>query len=436
MIKRLFVSIILLFSAVITMAANIKIQNWQADNGAEVYFVKTPALPMADIRVVFAAGSAYDGEHWGLASFVNNMLGLETQTKSANDIANEFDSVGADYGTNIGRDMSTVSLRTLTNSKYLKPALATFEDVLTRAKFDENAYNLVLNQTLASIKVNQESPDSVALNTFNKALYGDQPYGHPILGTMDSIKQLTLAEIKAFYQHYYVAKNADIIMVGDLSNSQAKSIANQISKALPAGEHAKTLDMMKSAAEDKAIHVNFPSQQTAIMLGQLGITRKNSAYFPLVVGNSILGQLPLTSILFQNVRNTRGLAYYASSSFDLLQYKGPFEVGLKTRAAKTQEAVSVVKSTLDDYIKNGPTSAQLKIAKDYLSGSFPLATATNSSILNSVTNIAFYHRPLDFLDTYLKNVDAVTVNQIKSAFQKTLHPKSMILVTVGPNEAK
>lgn len=436
MLKRVitFISGLLFFSCVIASAANLKIQHWKNEHGANVYFVKTTVLPMVDLRVVFAAGSAYDESHFGLAALTNNMLGEATQDLSTDQIANAFDAVGAVFSNNVNRDFASVSLRSLVASKYLTPALATFKDVLTHAAFNETSFERVKHQTLAGIKVGEESPDTIAVNKFNEALYGDQPYAHPVVGTSAAVDGLTIPMLKKFYDHYYVAHNADIILVGDLSRSRAESIANELSSALPAGEHAAALPMMQPAAEDKTLHVNFPSQQTTIVLGQLGITRKNPNFFPLIVGNSILGQLPMTSLLFKNVRNERGLAYYAVSGFDLLRYKGPFEIQLKTRAAKSGESIDVVKNTVDQFIKDGPTSQQLTMAKDYINGSFPLSFATNSDILGVVTNIAFYKRPLDYMDTYLKNINAVTAEQIKSAFDQVLHPQKMILVTVGPND--
>ncbi len=426
------IGFLLLLASLGICASNIKIEHWQTKAGAKVYFVKTPTLPMFDVRVVFAAGSAYDGAHWGLAAFVTNFLGQATTHKTANDIADEFDDVGAEFDTDINRDMSVISLRTLSATGYSEPALATFSDVLAHAVFNQESYQLILNQTLANIKLANQAPDKVAEQTFNKALYGDQPYGHPVLGTAQTVSTLTLAQIKQFYQQYYVAQNADIILVGDLSRSRAQDIAQALSSALPEGAHAKDLPMMHALSHNKTIQVNFPSKQTAIIFGQLGITRKNPDYFPLMVGNSILGQLPLSSLLFQNVRNTRGLAYSAVSNFDLLRYKGPFEIQLKTRVAKANESVDVVKQTVSAFIKDGPTADELTMAKNYINGSFVLSTATNSAILQAVTNIAFYNRPLDFLDTYLKNVNDLTDKQIKNAFAKTLKLNQMILVTVGP----
>lgn len=427
----LILGAIFLFSTVISMASSMKIAYWKTDRGSEVYFVQSTALPMLDVSVVFRAGSAYDGKQWGLAAYVNSLLGQATTTKSADDIANGFDRIGASFGASTNRDMATVTLRTLTEPSYFMPALALYKEVLTRAQFDAAAVQRIKNQTLAAIQVNEQSPDEVADKVFNQTLYGDQPYGHPVIGTSATIQAITIPMIQAFYQQYYVAHNAQIILVGNIDHAHAVAIANQISDALPVGQAASTLTAMQAMNAGKSVHVNFPSQQTTIVLGQLGITRENPDYFQLMLGNAILGQLPLSSLLFQNVRNTRGLAYSATSDFDLLQYGGSFQTQLKTRVEKTDEAIQVVKQTLADFVKNGPTMKEVKMAKDYINGSFPLSTATNSAILTTVINIAFYHRPLDFMDTYLQHINAVTPEQIQAAFNHVLHPNQMILTTVG-----
>lgn len=433
-IATIIVTVLLLVMQVIATASGVKIENWKTEHGAQVYFVKTTALPMVDVRVMFAAGSAYDGDHYGVATLTNNMLGEGTKSKSADEIAEAFDAVGASFSSDTDQDRAMVSLRSLTDSRYLTPALEIFTDVLTQASFEDKAFKRVQQQTLAEISLSQESPDTVAANIFMHTLYGNQPYGHPVIGTKASVEQLTPALVKAFYDTHYVAENAMVVIVGDVSQSKADDIANKVTAALPEGKPATPLTMMKSDAEDKQLHDNFPSQQTMIMLGQLGTTRENSDYFPLVVGNSILGQLPMNSLLFKNVRNDRGLAYYADSSFDFLRYNGPFVISLKTRAEKSAESVDVVKNTLDKFVSDGPTAAQLKMAKDYINGSFPISFATNSAIVDVVSNIAFYKRPLNFLDTYLKQVNDVTEQQIQAAFAKIIHPQKMILVTVGPHE--
>ncbi len=415
----------------VAAASQVNIQNWQTKAGSQVFFVRTTTVPMLEVRVVFAAGSAYDGEHWGLAAMTNNLLAQETDLLTADQIADQFDRVGAVFNNDTTRDMSVVSLRTLVDSKYLAKALDAFSEVLTRAQFDVTSFGRIMNQTQATIKIGMQTPGTVAINQFFQALYGKQAYAHPVEGTLDSLKTINLDLIRSFYKRYYVAKNADIVLVGDITKSQATQIAENLSQKMPVGKVALTLQKMTTLAKPQHINVNFPSTQTTILLGQLGITRQNPSFFPLIIGNAVLGGLPMTSLLFQNVRNKRGLAYGAYSQFDPLRFTGPFLVQLQTRDDKASEAVNVVQNTVADFVKHGPTSVQLKAAKRYISGSFPLSIATNKDIMAQVTNIAFYKRPLNYLDTFLKHVNDVTVSQIKQSIEKTLYPTQMILVTVG-----
>ncbi len=410
------------------------IQNWKTSNGAAVYFVRVPSLPMLDVRVVFSAGSVYDGKRYGLASLTNSMIGERTETQNADQIAQAFDNVGAQFNVGIDRDMAMVSLRSLTEAKYLNPALSEFSNVLTKALFPLKALHRIKNRAIATIKVGQQEPGQVASNAFYAAIYGNQAYAHDPLGTVSNVKRTTRGMLEKFYKRYYVAKNTDIIIVGDLKLKQAKRVASRISKNLPTGKHAKTLGKAALSSKAKQRHIPFPAKQTSIVLGQVGITRNNPDYFPLVVGNYVLGGLPLSSILMKQVRIDRGLAYGVGSSFRLLQYRGPFIISLKTRADKSKEALQVVQQVLRDYVAKGPTVKQLNAAKQNMIGSFPLGLATNSSITNIVTRIAFYHRPLDFLDNYRAKVRAVTRQQVKAAFEKIIHPNKMVIVFVGPNQ--
>jgi len=409
----------------------LPIQYWQTKSGSKVYFVMIPNLPMVDVRVIFAAGSAYDGKKPGLASLTNNIIGEGTKHQTADQIAKTFDDIGAQFSTTVGRDKAMVSLRSLTEPKYFDVALDEFKRVLTKMTILPKAWRRVRNQTLATIKVNQQEPDSVAMTAFYKTVYGDQPYGHDPLGTLSSIELISTQDVLSFYKRYYVAKNADIVLVGNLTLSQAKRIANHISSALPKGKKSQRLKLSVPFYNDVHRHIQFPAKQTAILIGQLGITHGNPDYFPLIVGNYIFGGMPLGSVLFQQIRNRKGLAYYAGSSFQTLRYKGPFMIQLNTRKSKARKALSLVKSELNNFVENGPTQKQLNAAKQSLIGRFPLAISNNSNIAQIVSNIAFYQLPLNYLDTYESRIHAVTLKQVKIAFKKAIHPKNLIVVTVG-----
>lgn len=408
------------------------IQHWKTKGGANVYFVRIPNLPMLDVRVVFAAGSVYDGKSYGLASLTNSLIGEGTKTKNADQIAATFDRVGAQFSAAVDRDMAVVSLRSLTDKKYLKPALSEFSNVLTKVSFPPKAVQRMKNHAVAAIKVSQQEPQNLANNAFYAAAYGKQDYAHQPLGTIATVKQLTKEKLQKFYSRYYVARNANIIMVGNLTLPKAKNIAVGISQHLASGRPAKRLKLAVLLTKPSSYHINFPAKQTSIVIGQVGITRKNPDYFPLVVGNYVFGGLPQESILFQQMRDKRGLTYHAASAFQPLRYRGPFMIAFQTRANKSQEAKQVAQKALQDYLLKGPTKKQLEGAKQNMIEQFPLALATNSSIIGVITRIAFYHLPLNYLDTYRSKLRAVTVEQVKEAFKKTIHPNKMIVVSVGP----
>lgn len=434
MIKRILVMIgLCVLCMTAAFAKTPTIQHWVTKQGTKVLFVQSKSLPMLDLDVVFAAGSAYDDKAWGLASLTNHLLGEGTATDTADQIADQFDSVGAEFNVAVNADMAVVSLRTLTKAKYYQKALASFVDVLAHPNFPEKSVVRIKSQMMASLKVDAQTPTHIATKTFYGLLYGDQPYAHSSGGTLNTIPKLTQSQIKQFYNRFYVAKNALIIMVGDLTKTQATQVADTISAALSVGAPAPKLPLAIMHNPGAQKHVAFPAAQTAILYGQLGITRHNPDYFPLTVGNYILGGLPMSSLLFDRVREQKGLAYYAVSGFSPLRYKGPFIVQLKTRADKTVEAIKTVEDTVTQFIQAGPTTNALTQAKRYITGSFPLSIATNKAIANVLVNIAFYNRPLNYLDTYLAKVNAVTKAAVKTAFQKTVMPKKMILVTVGPS---
>src|SRR3990167_9237128 len=198
----------------------LNIQHWKTHNGADVYFVHEPEIPIVDVAVIFAAGSAYDGTQWGIASFVNSMLNEGTASQTADQIADTLDSVGAIVDGAVDRDMAIVTLRTLTTPKYLKIALSTFSDLLAHSHFPREAFDRVKQQTLASIKQSEQSPSRVAMKAFYRSLYGEYPYAHPTEGTLHTVNTFTSAEIKTFYKRYYVANNADVVIVGDVTRAQ------------------------------------------------------------------------------------------------------------------------------------------------------------------------------------------------------------------------
>lgn len=418
-------------SAPFSVYAIPDIQTWQTANGAKVLYVPSRGLPMVDIRIVFDAGSARDNGISGLAALTNGLLAEGAGGKTAQQLAESFESVGAQFSNDSLRDMAIVGVRTLTDKEYLQTAVDTLSTLLTQPDFQQKEYERELARMKVAVTARKQSPSSIAEEAFYKAIYGDHPYAEPSGGTEESMKKLGLDDIKAFYQQYYVAKNAVIIIVGDMDQSQAAEIANKVTADLPAGEKPLPLPEVQPLSEEQIIHIEYPSKQSHIYVGQPGTRRGDKDYFALYMGNHPFGGSGFTSRLVDSIREERGLAYSVYSYFSPMREAGPFMMGMQTRADQTDEAVGLLKSELVKYIEEGPTEQELKDSTNNVVGSFPLNLDSNKKLLGYLAMIGFYDLPKDYLQTFVANVEAVSRDDIKDALKRRLHADKMVTVIVG-----
>lgn len=416
--------------------AAAKIEHWQTPQGSRVYYVHTEGLPMVDIQVAFDAGSARDGSQFGLSALTSALLDTGAGQWNADEIAQRFESVGAQFGAGISSDMASVSLRTLTDKPLFDKALETVQVILAKPSFNEADFQREKSRTLAGLKQQEESPADLAGIAFYKALYGDHPYGHPSSGLIPTVSVLTVSDLRSFYQKYYVAANAMVVIVGDLTRQQAEQTAEKLVGGLPVGQKPEPLPEVLMPVKAGMQHIEFPSSQTHVLVGMPGSYRKDPDYFTLYVGNHILGGGALVSKLFDEVREKRGLAYSASSSFAPMFRSGPFAISLQTRNDQTGQALDVVNKTLADFIAKGPTEAELVAAKKNITGGFAMRFDTNKKLASYVSMIGFYEMPLDYLDTFEQNVDKVTAASVKDAFKRRIDPQLMQTITVGGSADK
>lgn len=426
--------VFLLFSQSVWAVA--KIEHWQTPQGSRVYYVQTEGLPMVDIQVAFDAGSARDGYQFGLSALTSALLDTGAGQWNADDIAQRFESVGAQFGSSVSSDMASVSLRTLIDKPLFDKALETMQAILASPSFNEADFQREKNRTLAGLKQQEESPAELASIAFYKALYGDHPYGHPSSGSIITVSGFEAADLRSFYQQYYVAANAIVVIVGDLSRKQAELTAETLLSGLPTGSKPEALPEVVMPVKADRQHIEFPSSQTHVLVGIPGTYRKDPDYFNLYVGNHILGGGGLVSRLFEEVREKRGLAYSARSSFVPMSRKGPFTVSLQTRNDQTGQALDVLNKTLSDFIEQGPTEAELIAAKKNITGGFAMRFDTNKELASYVSMIGFYDMPLDYLDSFRQHVEQVTLASIKDAFKRRVDIQLMQTITVGASENK
>ncbi len=412
--------------------ASPKIQHWTLANGARVYFVETHEIPILQVRAVFDAGSSRDpADKAGLARLTSAMLAEGTDTLNANDIADQFEALGAEYGAGVDRDMATVDLRSLSDTSLLDPALGLLAKLLATPTFPALSLERQRAQALVALQKDLQSPGAIAEKAFYHELYSGHPYAHDPLGEEASLQTVTRDDLVSLHRRYYVGANAWLVIVGDASKRQARHIAQRVVGQLPAGLAAVPLPPVLALDASRQKTIAFPATQTHLYMGQPGMRRGDPDYFPLYVGNYILGGGGFVSRLMDEVREKRGLSYSVYSYFLPLRMPGPFLIGLQTKNAQRDEALKIVRQVLLDFVVNGPNDSEIEAAKKNITGGFPLRLDSNSKIADNLAVIGFYGLPLSYLDDFIPRVEAVTADQIRSAFRRRIRPDQMVTVIVG-----
>jgi zinc protease len=437
--KKLILAFLALAGAFLSfdVHAALKIESWTLANGARVLFVENHSIPILDISVEFDAGSRRDPEgKSGVASLTNSMLarGLRESASPAEpamteaQISDVFADTGAQRGGGASADRAGATLRTLSSAKERDSAVALLARVLAQPSYPENFLARDKARFIASIKESDTKPESIGSKAFWRLMYGSHPYGKH--ETVESIEAIKRDDLLAFHAAHYVANRAIVSMIGDITRADADAIAQQLTARLPRGEPLPPLPEVP-AAQGREQRIEHPASQAHIMIGAPALARGDSDYFPLTVGNYILGGGGFVSRLMREVREKRGLAYSAYSYFNPLAQPGPFQAGLQTQKEQADEALKVVRGTLAAFLRDGPSPQELKAAKDNLTGGFPLRLDNNRKILDNIAAIGFYNLPLDYLDTWTANVGKVTAADIKAAFNKKVAPERLATVVVG-----
>ncbi len=415
--------------------ATPNIQHWQSASGAKVLFVENHDIPMLDVAVSFPAGSSFDtADKSGVGGLTHSLLNSGADGLSEDDISRGMADIGAQLGGGFDPDRSSVSLRTLSSTAERDKALDIMARVLQHPMFPEAILTREKTRLIAALKEAETKPESIASKAFQKAVFGAHPYALQTSGEVASVEKIAIQDLKDFYHAHYQASSAVVAIMGDVSRAQAETIAQQLTAQLPVSAVPPALPevAMKIAASEQRIA--HPASQSHILIGVPGMARNDPDYFPLYVGNYILGGGGFVSRLMKEIRDKRGLAYSVYSYFIPLKQPGAFQIGLQTKKEQADDALQLVRSTLEEFIAKGPTEKELLAAKQNIVGGFPLRIDSNRKILEYLSVIGFYELPLTYLDDFTRKVELVNVAQVRAAFARHIDPKAMATVIVGAPE--
>jgi zinc protease len=425
--------------------AAIPIQHWTQPSGAGVFLVESPTIPMVDVEIDFDAGSRRDpADKAGLAHVTAGMAskGIQAANPASdspydgaldeNQLGEAWADLGAGFGAGASSDRMSFSLRSLTYPDLLPKAVQLAARQLADPSFPDTVWQRERQRLAASIREANTRPATVAGRAYGPAVYGTHPYGYEM--TEESLARIGVQDMMQMYRRLIQPCRAKVSIVGAVTRAQADALVTTLLSRLPGAAGCEPLPPVAEVAPLTASVVReipFASAQAHVLIGQPGYKRNDPDYFPLLVGNYILGGGGFVSRLTAEVREKRGLSYSVYSYFSPRLHAGAFTIGLQTRPDQTAQAVQVSRDVLARFVAEGPTQAELKAAKDYLIGGFPLLIDSNRKLLDNISSIAWNGLPLDYLDTWTKQVDRVTIADIKAAFARKVQPQRLVTVTVG-----
>ncbi len=419
--------------------AILPIEKLDSYKGAKAFLVQTKALPMVDIEVSIDAGDRYDptGKS-GLADMAATLMnyGARGDKGVLNEaqIADEIADLGANIGLSVGGERAILRIRSLSRKDLRDRAVQLAAIMLGAPTYDAKIVEREKQRTITNLLEAETKPEFVLERRFKKSVYGSYPLANS--PTVKSVTAVGVSDLVKFHKQFYCGDRIIISIVGDVDRTQANEIVQVILKQIPQSGPpiAKLPDLTRSLVEplmQREIQIPFDSQQAHIAMGMTAVTRNNPDYFPLMVGNYVLGGGGFVSRLMSEVREKRGLAYSVFSYFAPGKDTGIFQAGLQTKNDQAILALDLMSSTIAKFIADGPSKSELAAAKANLINGYPLRIDNNRKLLDNVSSIAWNDLPLDTMENWTKQVEAVTLEQVTAAFQKYLAMDRMQIVVLG-----
>lgn len=419
--------------------AILPIEKLDSYKGAKAYLVQTKALPMVDIEVSIDAGDRYDpAGKSGLADMVAGLMNYgvrgEKRVLTEAQIADEIADLGANIDLSVSGERAILRIRSLSRKDLRDRAVQLAAAMLSAPTYESKIVEREKQRTMTSLLEAETKPEIVLERRFKKSVYGSYPLADS--PSVKSVAAISVNDLVQFHKLFYRGDRIIVSIVGDVDRAQAEEIVKALLKQIPASGQpiAKLPELERSPVEPLAqreIQIPFDSQQAHIAMGMTAVARNNPDYFPLLVGNYVLGGGGFVSRLMAEVREKRGLAYSVFSYFIPGKENGIFQAGLQTKSDQAALALEVMSSTTAQFIADGPTPSELIAAKANLVNGYPLRIDNNRKLLDNVSSIAWNDLPLDTMDVWTKQVEAVTLDQVNAAFKKYLAMDRMKIVVLG-----
>jgi len=442
-LKTIFINAIALMVLPLAQLSHaaLPIQKIPLDSGATLFFVEARTIPMINIGVDISAGSVFDPKgKGGVADFAANLLNkgavIQGVKKDEAFLSDKISDLGAVFKASVTNELTSIRIKSLSKASILDEVITVSAEMIANPTFEQKVLTREKSLEVSGLLESQTRPEYLMSEQFTKMLYQGNPLGR--IASVEEIKKIDAQDLRKFHQSYYRAKNTNVIIVGDVTTQGAVQIANRLTQKMPIGtETTMAVPAFKplpvKPIEAREVHIPHPSTQAHIQMGIDSVPRNHPDYFPLLVGNYILGGGGFVSRLMNEIREKRGLAYSVSSYFIPAKYSGFFSASMQTKKEQSSQSVQLLNQTIGEFVKNGPSDEEIIAAQSNLVNGFALRIDSNNKLLENVANIAWNDLPLNTLDTWTTQIQKVTKEDIQRVFKKYLDSERMITVVVGGN---
>ena len=409
-----------------------KIQRASLANGLSIMLVEHHELPVVQCQLVLKSGSTQDPKgKSGLANLTAQLMDEGTTKRSALQVADDLDFIGANLSVSAAQDAMFASL--LTIKEHLTSALDVYADVVLNPSFPEEEWNRVKKTHLASLMARKDQPAFVASSVFDILTYGvEHPYGQPSGGTEATVNAISVDDLKSFYNTYFKPNNGTLIIVGDVTMKEMKPMVEKYFGSWTKGSVSQPkFPAAPTIASTQIYLVDKPqAAQSEIRIGQVGVARNTDDYYAITVMNTILGG-QFSSRINLNLRESKGYTYGARSSFAMQKEAGPFVASAAVKTSVTDSSVIEFMKELRGIRDADVTQKEFEFAVNSIVRRQPQGFETPGQIAGQLMSLVLYDLPDDYFNTSIQNIEKVTVKDVRRVAQKYLDPKAMNIVIVG-----
>ncbi len=387
-------------------------------NGTKVPFIfeEDKNLPIASMQLIFQnAGSLTDSKD-GLVKMTASLLNEGTKKDGSTGFATKLDNHAISLSAHAGKETFVLEVGSL--KEQFKEAIERLKELLQDPNYSQKTLDKIKTKTLGTLKRKESDFDYISSLEMKKMLFPNTPLAKPSLGTIESVKSITLEDIENQVKNYLGINNAIVVMGGDLNQTEAKELASLVLALLPKVE-VKPIPTMKPVAKEQIKKKIVPSKQAYVYFGSpLDVPYNSKERYLSRVASFILGSSGFGSRLMEEIRVKKGLAYSAYSRFNINKTNSYFSGYLQTKVESGDEAVASVKEVVKSFLDKGVTQEELSSAQQFLLGSEPLRNETLSQRLNRAFHEYYNNQPLGYTKEELKKIEAIKLSELNDFIKR------------------